>query len=364
MFGPSLLGSVFFRLFGLILLQIALSAHEPLDAEIMDGLGARSRCQGVILELLKLPAKGRIDAAQLVHFDRALRKKLINISQKKSFSLKIMSQELGFHIFPQRLDRVKASQPEEEIIGFDFKGLYVQVLSSKDTIAPSGFSRQYLRGPNYNSDREINLIQLPNLFKPEATSMPHVDEFILRFGSHRSGDEVMGYLLLHEWINSQQTRGTSWGRYLDELRRIQNRPQTTKADFTAALLRWGHLSLIKMAGSNRLAAGALLLNEIQSQSIVPLPGFRPMQIRRLWLQILKQLPRSDCDWDLITKNLKELQSLIISSAAFSQDQRTLFALPSTLQSALEWLWRTKHFAGSKRSRGALGFFYVQQKTQS
>jgi len=348
MLGSHVSGSALFSLVGLTLLQMALSAHEPLDAKAMEGLGTRSRCQGVILEILKLPAEGRMDAGQLVSFDRALRKELTTISQKKSFTLEMMSQELGFHIFPQRFARVKSSQPEEELIGFDSKGLYVQVLSSKETIVPSGFSRQYLKGPNYNSDREVNLIQLPNLYQPEAASMSHVNDFIGRFGSNRSGDEVMGYLLLHEWINAQQAKGTSWGQYLDQLKRIQNGPSAFKVDLKSLLLKWGHLSLLKMAGSNRLVAGALLLNEIQSQSIVPLPGFRPKQIRNLWLQILKQLTRSSCDWDLIRKNLREFQALITSSAAFSQDQRAVFALPTTIEAALEWLWKTKNFRGSSR----------------
>ena len=348
MFGFPIAGSAFFRLVVLTLLQMALSVHEPLDAKIIESLGTRSRCQGVILEILKLPAEGRMDAGQLVSFDRALRKELSNISLSKSFTLEKISQQLGFHIFPQRFARVKSSQPEEELIGFDSKGLYVQVFSSKETIIPSGFARQYLKGPAYNSDREVNLIKLPNLYQPDEASMSHVNEFIGRFGSNRSGDEVMGYLLLHEWINAQQAKGTSWGQYLDQLKRIQNGPGASKVGLKALLLKWGHLSLIKVAGSNRLVAGALLLSEIQSQSIAPLPGFRPKQIRNLWLQILKQLTRSACDWELIRKNLREFQALLVSSAAFSQDQKSLFASPTAIEAAIEWLWKTKHFSGSSR----------------
>jgi hypothetical protein len=307
-----------------------------------------ARCRDRFLELLNLPAEGRYDTGQLVSFDRKLRKELKNVSEKKAFSLELMSKELGIHLFPMRLRRMKERASPNDLIGFDSKGVYVEMISHSDSVPPSNFERRYLRGASYNTDQQVRLITLPNLFAIDQEQDRHLQDYISRFGSNRSGDEVMGYLLLHEWIHAQQSRSTSWGFYLDQYSHMRNGPAGSKMTLETRLWRWGKMALIKLTGHQRLAAGARLLNEIQAQSIITLPGFSPKDVRSLWMKILKQLTSSQPDWRLIRSNLTHFQTMVKEAPTYTEASRQQLLSPIALESAIEWLWKTKNFYGSSR----------------
>jgi hypothetical protein len=305
-------------------------------------------CRNRILELLSLPAEGRFDTGQLVSFDRSLRKELKDVVVKRTFTLEMMSAELDIHLFPSRLRRMKERESLDDLIGFDAKGLYVQLVSSADAVPRSSFARRYLQGPNYNPDYQVQVISLPNLFKIDQESSNHLKDYIARFGSNRSGDEVMGYLLLHEWIHAQQSRRTSWGFYLDQYSHIQSMRPDKSAPIRSRIQKFGRLAAINLSGHKRLAAGAHLLNEFQAQSIVPLPGFSPKESRDLWMKILKHLTSGRPDWKLIRDSLERFQHILKMNRTYSEESRLELLSPVALESAIEWLWKTKHFYGSKR----------------
>jgi hypothetical protein len=309
---------------------------------------AASRCRDRILELLSLPAEGRYDTGQLVSFDRSLRRELRNVSEKKAFSLEMMSKELGIHLFPTRLRRIRERASSHDLIGFDSKGVYVQVVSQSESIPPSSFERQYLQGPNTNSVHEVRLITLPNLFALDQDKDQHLQDYVSRFGSNRSGDEVMGYLLLHEWIRAQQAMWTSWGFYLDQYSHLRHRRPDKKSPIRSRLWILGHVAAINLSGHDRLSAGAHLLNEFQAQSIVPLPGFSPKEARDLWMRVLKQLTSRTPDWEILRNSLDQFQHLLKRNQSYPAESLQQLLSPTALESALEWLWKTKTFYGSSR----------------
>ena len=321
---------------------------DHLSAASKPAVSATSRCRDRILELLSLPAEGRFDTGQLVAFDRNLRKELKDVSEKKAFSLELMSKELGIHLFPTRLRRIKERASAHDLIGFDSKGVYVQVVSHSESVPSSNFGRQYLQGPNTNSDHEVRLITLPNLFAIDQNKDQQLQDYVSRFGSNRSGDEVMGYLLLHEWIHAQQARWTSWGFYLDQYSHLRHRRPDKKSPIRSRLWILGHLAAINLSGHDRLSAGAHLLNEFQAQSIVPLPGFSPKEARDLWMRVLKQLTSATPDWKIVRNSLDQFQHLLKRNQTYSAESLQQLLSPISLESALEWLWKTKTFYGSSR----------------
>jgi hypothetical protein len=194
----------------------------------------------------------------------------------------------------------------------------------------------------------VRLITLPNLFAIDQDKDQHLQAYVSRFGSNRSGDEVMGYLLLHEWIHAQQARGTSWGFYLDQYSHLRHRRPDKKSPIRSRLWILGHLAAINLSGHDRLSAGDHLLNEFQAQSIVPLPGFSPKEARDLWMQVLKQLTSATPDWEIVRNSLDQFQHLLRKNRTYSESSRRELSSAVALESALEWLWKTKTFYGSSR----------------
>lgn len=308
----------------------------------------RFSCRDRILEILSLPAEGRFDSERLVSFDQVLRDQLKNIVEKRSFALEPLSKELGFHLFPSRLAKVKEHPNSEEIIGFDSKGVYVQLLNSSETVEDSSFRRRYIVKEGYNQDRQVDLIQIPNLFESANLPPARIETYLNQFGSRRSGEEVMGYLLLHEWIHAQQSRNTSWGFYLSQYHSILNESVHFKKISKKRLLHWGWTALVTLSGHRRLSSGAELLSEFQAQSIAPLPGLNPKEIQSLWKRILKQVTSNNSDWEDVRRALSRFQALISQMSRFDQSRRAAFAANFAVDSAIDWLHKTKSYHASSR----------------